>query len=372
MPTPTDLAILRSGDRNAIQQRILAVYRNRGMQVGFGNENDQQRLVRLTAAWTADPTYIDRIRADADRRRPTQAPAQPDPTTGSPTPGSPAPPPVPTDTAGRRDAQASIRATLDRYGLGDLAGWAWEQVLAGRSEAEIMLDLWEQPRFKQEYPEIEARRAAGLAPLSPAEIISYRRSARQVMRSAGLPEGFYDSKDDFTKFLVEDVSLQELQSRIDDGYVRMMEAPAEARQAARDLYGLGDGDLLALALDPDVAVPVVRKRVAASLAAGTALRSGFGSLQRTEAERLADLGVTPEQAAQGFGTLYESRELMGTLPGERGEQITREQQLGATFGDDAQSRERLSRRARERVAQGRSGGRFAGDDGGFGGLGVAS
>jgi hypothetical protein len=280
----------------------------------------------------------------------------------------------PARDAANRDALAVIKQTLADYGLpATLADWAWGLITSGASASEVLLELRNRPEFKAEFPEIEARQKAGLAPLSPGEIVSYRRSARQLLRSAGLPEGFYDDKKDFTTLLVADVSLAELNARVQDGYAAALRAPAETRQELSRLYGVGEGALAAFFIDPNRALPVIQRQVAAAQIGGASKRAGFGLLGRGEAERLGALGVSEDQAEAGFGALAASRELFDPLVGQEAaeDRIDRATQLGAAFEGNVAGRERIDRQRRKRQASFEGGGGFGASRSGFSGLGSA-
>lgn len=273
------------------------------------------------------------------------------------------------------DAFATIKGILADYGLESLAGFVRDSLVEGKSEAEIMFELRDRPEFKAEFPEIELRKKEGLAALSPGEIVSYRARARQLFRAAGLPEGFYDSKDDFTRFLVNDVSLAELNDRIQLGRTAMFTSTREEIEVLRrDYLGtglLGEGDLIAFFLDPERAQPLLEKQAAAAKIGGAAKRTGFGATTRGQNERLAELGVTPGQAEQGFGGLVESRQLFSPI--DRGEDvITTEEQLGAAFEGNAASRRKIEQRRRKRQAAFEGGGSVATTQQGVTGLSVVS
>lgn len=282
-------------------------------------------------------------------------------TTGAPGSGTP----------DQNDAFALLMSTLNQYGLGSLADWAWSQLLNNRSANEILLDMYNQPAFKQRFPAIAARQAAGLPPLSPGEYIAYEDQARQMMRAAGFPPGFYDQSNDFTQFLTDDVSLSELSQRVSLYTQAAYQVPLETRQMLKNYYGIDEGGLAAYFADPNVALPVLQQQEQAATIGGDASRQHFDNLTRSEAERLASLGVTDQQAQQGFGQVYNARELFQQLPGEAGGQPTRADALGFVAGDAA-SQQALDVQARRRKAQFQTGGGFAQTQTGPSGLGSAN
>jgi hypothetical protein len=267
----------------------------------------------------------------------------------------------------RRDAYARLQTVLNEYGLGSLAATVQAWLIEGLSEDEIVQRMRETPEFKTRFPAIEERRKKGLAPISPGEYVAYERQARQMMRAAGIPEGFYDQQEDFTTFLVNDMSLAEMGDRITLAADAAFKMPAEDREAL-SRWGLGPGDMTAYWLDPTKAQPMLERKQAAAKLSGAAQRSRFGGLDEGTATGLAQLGVTASQAEQGFGQLYDARELFGAL--DAGEDaIGQGEQIDAAFRGNAQAQRRIEQRKRRRQGVFEGGGGFASGQGGITGLG---
>lgn len=291
---------------------------------------------------------------------------------GNPFASAPAAGPgVGSGTAAQNDSFATLRSILEQYGLGSLAQWAWDQLVNNRSPNEIMLDLVNQPAFKQRFPAIDQRRQAGLPSISPAEYINYETQARQLMRAAGFPQGFYDQPDDFTNYIAGDVSLAELSQRVQIYQQAAYQAPAEVRQQLKDLYGVDEGGIAAFFADEKRALPALQQQYTSAQIAGQAQRQRFGPLSVTEAERLAQLGVTADAAAQGFGMVDQARELFRALPGEADQAPGRADALGLVSGDSG-AQQAVDLQARRRKAQFGGGGTYATGQQGVSGLGSAA
>lgn len=274
----------------------------------------------------------------------------------------------------QQDAVSYLTELLRDYGLEELGPWAYEQVTSGNSPTMIRQLLWEQPAFKKRFKVIFDRKDKNLPAISVDEVLDYERKARQLFQAAGLPPGFYDSPDDFYSFLVNDVSLSELNSRVELARDFVYSASAQDKAEAQRLYGLSDGQLTAYVLDRSRALPILQNQFNSARNAAASLRSGYGELSLAEAERLTSLGVDPSKATQGFSALVQSKELFTPLPGQEVSEdvISRDTQLSAAFGGDEAARQKVARRGEARAAAGKVGGNFVSDREGFAGLGTAT
>lgn len=273
----------------------------------------------------------------------------------------------------QRDAWAYLKGILDQYGLGSLSQFVITELTAGRSQEEIALDLQQTPQFKAAFPEIAARQAAGLPAVSPGEIVSYRNSAVQLMRAAGLPQGFYDSPQDVQNLISSDVSLSELNDRINAAKDATYNVDPAAQARLYQEFGLapGSGSLAAFFLDDKKALPLLQRQVQAAQIGGAADQVGYGGLNNATALDLAQAGVTSAQARQGFNTLGMEGQLFTGLPGENAKGIGQGQQLAAQFLGNVDAQQTIERRRQSRQATFADGGSFAGTSKGIGGLGAA-
>lgn len=137
-------------------------------------------------------------------------------------------------------------------------------------------------------------------------------SYRQIMSAAGLPSGFYDSQDDFTKFIASDVSPTEIQDRVTQATKLVNQTDPQARQALQGYYGVDTGHLIAHFLDPTVAAPILDKQAAAAQIGGAALAQGLALTDKQKAEGYADQGITASQARNAYG------QVASVLPDEQG------------------------------------------------------
>jgi hypothetical protein len=273
-------------------------------------------------------------------------------------------------TAEQQSAKAYIQSILEDYGLpASLADWAWERIVNGDSQEQVALDLRETPEFMTRFPAIQAREAAGLPPISPAEYVAYEKAAGQLMRLVGLPAGFYDDRSDYTQLLANDVSLTELNDRISaDGFQRVAQAPPEVRDAFGEFFGVqGDSALAAFFIDPDRAAPVLKRMATQADIAGRARLAAGLNVDAARAGELADIGITGLQVQQAAANVGERSALFNESVSERDDLTGEREGLNAALGVGDASK--LAQRTQQRTAAFSGGGGAAAGQGGVAGLG---
>jgi hypothetical protein len=273
-----------------------------------------------------------------------------------------------------QDSSAVMQQYLRTLGLEDMQAWADQMIVSGASPALIQLQLWDQPAFQTRFAGIFQfqQKFPDLVPPSPAEVLSYERDAQAIYQSAGFPSGFWDSPEDFQDLIGRGVSIKELSERASVYQQAAYQVPQEVRDELERVYGIDQGHLAAWVADPDRAMPMLERQFMAAQAGGAAQRTGYGALTQTEAERLADLGISPQQAAQGFGALVGGAELFQPLPGMSAEGVIgRETQLEGVFGGDVAAQQEIERRRRQRQTVFEAGGGYAASQEGVTGLGAA-
>jgi hypothetical protein len=256
-------------------------------------------------------------------------------------------------------AFALLRNLLRSYGLEELDAWAYQQFVDGKTSDEIMIEIEGQEPFKRKFKAIFDRRAKGLPPVSVAEIVEYRRSARQLEQFYDLPEGMVSDDAQVNAAIAGDVSFDELSSRVQRGALIAYQQPPEVKEWLQSTYGVGEGGLIAFFTDPDHAMPFIERVATGAMVAGASQRSGFGALTRDEADQLALAGLSPDAAGGAFGQLAQGRELLSGLAGTTESDISRQEQIDFAAGKDPAA-ETLRRRARGRKATFEESGRYSG------------
>lgn len=258
-----------------------------------------------------------------------------------------------------RDAAAALISLFEQFDLGTLANKIVGYLQQGYQSDTIYLLLQDTKEWKTRFSANEARRKAGLSVLDPNEYIQTERAYRQAIQAAGLPKGFYDSTSDFTDFLIKDISPSEIAERANQARKLADTVDSEQKKALARM-GLGSGDIAAYYLDENRALPTLQKQIDVTLLNAERSRAGFGYSDRF-AEELYDMGITSQQAREGYNviqTQLPTFERLGQISGER---FGLEDIESEVFGGNAEATRTRGRLAsQERARFSGSGGTSAG------------
>lgn len=263
-----------------------------------------------------------------------------------------------------------LRDQLTGWGIGSLAGAIAGYITDGIDANQALLQLRQTTEYKTRFAGNEIRRAKGFSVLSEGEYLSREDSLKAQFAKYELPTGFYDSPDDFAKAIGANLGVEEMGARLEARKAILTDGAATGVLAyAQQQYGLGTGDLLAYFIDPERSQGVLERIAAASQIGAAASRSGFGTVDKSEAERLAALGINANQATQGYSQAAGMNELTQDV-GDQG--ISRDDLSQAIFEQNAPAQQRVARKQEERRAGFQGGGSFAQSKTGVAGLGSAN
>lgn len=261
----------------------------------------------------------------------------------------------------RADAKNTIRAVLASYGLGELSDFLYNVYARGEVDVNnpdaLVFAIREQPAYQKRFAANAARAKKGLAELDPASYLQLENSYRQLLQSNGLPSGFYDQTEDFTALLEGDVSPQELQTRVQEGFRAVQDADPEVKRQMQELYGVNEAGLAAYFLDPAKAAPILTRQAEAAKIAARAKEQGRLQLGAATAEEIAARGISAQEAQAGFTALGLQEGLYTEMGGEQA--LTQQEKVGAALGYDIEAQRKLAERKGIRKAAFQGGGSFA-------------
>lgn len=232
-----------------------------------------------------------------------------------------------------RDAFLALQTAFKDYGLESLAGNIYDYVKNGYSSDTISLLLQDTKEYKERFAANDLRVKAGLPVIPPSQYISMENSFRAALRQSGLPEGFYDSKEDFTDWIAKDVSPTEMQSRIDLATQATALANPYYKRALNQI-GIDDGHMAAYFLDANKAIPLLQKAAATAAVGAAALQQGL-TFNQSYAEQLATSGISASEAQQGYSQVANELPTLSNLGNIYGQQWSQAESEQSVFGTNA-------------------------------------
>jgi hypothetical protein len=219
-------------------------------------------------------------------------------------------------TGEKIDSIAAIKALLSSYGLGDLSASITEAVQKGYSADTIQL-IMQDPNstdtlavaFQKRFPANKIRAAAGKSVLSAGEYLAAERTYSQVLQSYGV--GSLAKPETLSGFISGDISAAEVSDRVGLAINRIQNADADTKKALAEYYPmLNQTDIVSAVLNPAEGLPALQRKVQIAEIGGAALAQGIKTTSAAGtntmgAQALADLGITKDQARQGFQQVAE-------------------------------------------------------------------
>lgn len=263
-----------------------------------------------------------------------------------------------------QNASAVMKALLTEYNMASLYDTVVGYIKQGYDPDAVMVLIRTTPEYKQRFPAMEALAKKGRA-ISEAAYIEYEKQAAGLERRYGFPTGML--MDSVTDLLTNEVSASELNDRVILASAAAIQAPDDIKNQFMNYYGIDVGGLAAYFLDPTKATPLLEKQFASSVIGAEAARQGIG-IDAYSAENLQGLGITQEQAREGFGTVARGR----NLAQGRGDVATQEQLIQGTFAQNEEAQRAIERAQKARTGRFQGGGGFASSTQGVTGLGTAA
>jgi hypothetical protein len=277
---------------------------------------------------------------------------------------TPATPSTPTVLPMGNSAADELKAVLRRFGMEGLFDTLNQAVIADvmlvRNQDALFGSIRETPIYKERFKGNLDRASKGLPELSEAEYINQEFAYKTNLKNLGMPKGFYDTKETFANLIANDISPVEFAQRIQQGYNAVTQAdPEVVNQLKRMVPDLTDGDIAAYFLDPTKSGQEIERKARAAQISAAGVTQGGMQITTAQAERLAQQGITSEQAQQGFAQLGQQQQLFNiNRPGEQA--LTQEDIIAGTFSNQQAAAQRIAQRRRGRTAAFEQGGGFSG------------
>ena len=215
------------------------------------------------------------------------------------------------DKTKKKSAYDILFDELNPLGLGSLVETVLKPLIEdpGVDEEQFTTSLRKSEQYRKRFSANEKRIAAGLKPLKEAAYIALEDQYQNVMRNYGLPTSYYAKGEfgvqpGFEQLIANDVSNDELESRIITAQDRVLNANPEVTAALKQFYpDITNGDILAYTLDPKNALKNIQRKVTAAEIGGAALSQKGLTTNLARAEELQRYGVDKAKATEGYSDI---------------------------------------------------------------------
>lgn len=198
--------------------------------------------------------------------------------------------------------------------------------------------------WKKRFSGWEKRVANGYNQVSVGEYLALESAYHRILQANGLPSGFYDDPSDFGEWIANNVSPDEIQSRVSNAMNLVRQVDPTAKGLLTQFYGVADGDLAAYFLDPKRALPTLQRQYEAVNVAAFAKKAGLNTMNSRHWEELVDKGVTADAAAQGMATVGQFYRTLGSLGEVHGIEYTQSDAEADVFFNDNEKRRKIVQR----------------------------
>jgi len=291
---------------------------------------------------------------------------------------------TPTVTPGSGSNQSALQIITDALngaGLGSLAANAWTMWNKGYDINAIMDDptngIRASAAYKTVFPAMAKLNAMGEG-ITEGEYLAKMKADKEILKQFNVPSGIFDTPDYLGSLMLNHVNTVDLTNRLQAAQDSVLSLDPNITKYAKDTYGLDAGHLMAWALDPTKATPIIAQQAKAMQIGGAAVQAGFGGmgvngqLTTAQAEALANQGITQAQAQQGFVQLGQMGQYGQMLPGDVSGALTNQQMINAEFNANANDVMALNKVKATRVNEFNAGGALAANAGGVVGIGAAN
>ena len=254
------------------------------------------------------------------------------------------------------DAYTLLESTFKDYGLEELVPEIKRFMEEGLGVNQASVELRKTTSYINRFRGNEIRRAAGLNVIDEATYLQLEDSYNETLRAFGL-QGYFGadrkvSQSKMADIIGNDISATEFKDRIDTVVTRVNNADPNIKATLKSFYGIQDDDLVKYFLSPKENLPKLQEKVLSAEIGNEALKQNLLT-DVTSATALAKLGITQEQAREGYqgiANVLPTGTKLGQIYGEEGINYTQKTAEEEVFGQLESAKRKRVRLAEKEVA----------------------
>jgi hypothetical protein len=253
------------------------------------------------------------------------------------------------------DAYTLLESTFKDYGLEELIPDIKRFMEEGLGSNQAAVELRKTTSYINRFRGNETRRAAGLNVMSEAAYLQLEDSYNETLRAYGL-QGYFGvdrkvSQAKMAELIGNDINAPEFKERIDTVVTRVNNADPNIKTTLKSFYGIQDNDLVKYFLNPKENLPKLQEKVLSAEIGNEALKQNLLT-DVTSASALAQLGITKDQAREGYqgiANVLPTTTKLGQIYGEEGINYTQKTAEEEVFGQLESAKRKRVRLAEKEV-----------------------
>jgi len=273
-----------------------------------------------------------------------------------------------------QDTFEQIKSVLREYGLESLATGegvdadgnpvesAQSMIQRKASKAEVINWMYGTDAFKDRFPaiamiDLDNKGGVVRANITPQRYMDLEDDYFTYLSQVGLADAFF-TRDRVGEWIYGGNSPLEISRRVVQGVTAMQLSSIETREFFQDTYGVEQGELALAAyfLDKGNVEAELIRQVEVSKIGGRSTIANIG-IGAAGAKRLAELGITAQEAGTQFANINRRAGLFRETVSESRDLTKEDEGVDSAFGlDDGDANNRLQGRLRARQAAFRGGG----------------
>lgn len=246
------------------------------------------------------------------------------------------------------DAYSLLESTFKDYGLEELVPEIKRFMEEGLGSNQAAVELRKTTSYINRFRGNEIRRAAGLNVVSEAAYLELENSYNETLRAYGL-QGYFGvdrkaAQSKMADIIGNDINAPEFKDRIDTVVTRVNNADPNIKATLKTFYNIQDDDLVKYFLNPKENLPKLQEKVTSAEIGSEAIKQSLLT-DVDSAAALARMGITKQQAKEGFGVIsgvLPTATKLGQIYGEEGINYTQKTAEEEVFGElESAKRKRL-------------------------------
>lgn len=264
------------------------------------------------------------------------------------------------------EAIGTMNMFLQANDLGGVASKAVDMLYQGKSYNEVYASIINTQEYNDRFPGMAQLRKKGIA-MTEAQYNTQMNQYENIFKRAGLDSyaNFKDNKNSYANFLTNDISPDELKTRVNTATTFVNNADPTSTEMFQKYYGINKKDLVAYYLDPEMSINKLQRKTEAvtigteAANVGIDVGANYAETLAGRTEQGSSTGINLATVNSALGKAATSKEELAKLSTISGQDLTTQTLVEANLGNVSAEKQVQGLASQERA-------RFSGKSAGAG------